>query len=65
MMGYPEAKCKLPQITTILAMDKYVLDSRPEYARGMIYVKNGTFYSLITGEQVSANKNFLISLKIV
>lgn len=53
MVGYPEARCKLPQISTILAVDKYMLDVRPEYARAMVSCKKGVFYSYITGEQVS------------
>lgn len=28
MSGFPEVKCKLPEITAILALDKYVLDPR-------------------------------------
>lgn len=58
MSGFPESRCKLPQISTILAVDKYVLDDRPEFARAMVAYKNSNYYSYITGDQVSNEINF-------
>ncbi|XP_063696022.1 molybdenum cofactor synthesis protein cinnamon [Culicoides brevitarsis] len=49
-----EAKVRLPIITVELLNEKYVLDSRPEYARALIVSKNGKLYAEITGNQISS-----------
>lgn len=49
-----EAKIRLPIITVELLNEKYVLDSRPEYARALIVSKEGKLYAEITGNQISS-----------
>lgn len=54
MCGISKQKCQLPVINTILQIDKYTLDSRPEYVRARITcsLKRGIFYSHMTSNQV-------------
>lgn len=49
-----EAKIRLPIITVELLNEKYVLDSRPEYARALIVSKDGKLYAEMTGNQISS-----------
>lgn len=67
MCGYPLAKCSLPTITTILKMDKYILDPRPEFARAQICfdTKKNLFYAQITSSQMSSCINSLINADVM
>lgn len=67
MCGFPEAKCKLPVISTILQLDKYTLDSRPEYARARVsYSKSkGLYYAHMTDNQMSSRVASLIGADVL
>jgi len=63
MCGFPLAKCSLPVVNTILSVDKYKLDPRPEFARARISYSNkkGLYYSHMPMNQMSSKINSLIN----
>lgn len=63
MSGFKEAKCTLPVISVILEKDKYVLDSRPEFARSQIaYSKTKKlYYAHVSDNQMSSRLASLIN----
>lgn len=67
MCGFPEAKCKLPVINAILKKDKYVLDSRPEYARARIgySLSRGLYYAFVPDNQMSSRLASLINADVL
>lgn len=67
MCGFPEAKCNLPVISAILQLDKYVLDSRPEFARAKISFnkKNGLYYAHMSENQMSSRVASLIGADVL
>lgn len=67
MCGFPEAKCRLPVINVILQKDKYVLDSRPEYARASISysMSKGLYYAHITDNQISSRLASVINADVL
>jgi len=67
MCGFPVAKCKLPVISTILQVDKYTLDPRPEYARARIsYSKSKSiYYAHMPENQMSSRVASLINADVL
>jgi gephyrin len=67
MCGFPIAKCKLPVINAILQLDKYTLDSRPEYARARISYSNskGLYYAYMPENQMSSRLGSLINADVL
>jgi gephyrin len=67
MCGFPVAKCKLPVISAILQLDKYTLDSRPEFARARIAysTKKGLYYAYMPENQMSSRLGSLINADVL
>lgn len=67
MCGFPVAKCKLPVISAILQLDKYTLDSRPEYARARVSysVSKGLYYAYMPENQMSSRLGSLINADVL
>lgn len=67
MCGFSVAKCKLPTIDVCLQLDKYTLDSRPEYVRAKVtYVaSDGLFYASMPVNQMSSRLASLISADVL
>ncbi|CAO1396901.1 unnamed protein product [Diamesa hyperborea] len=67
MCGVSKPKCPLPVINTILQVDKYQLDSRPEYVRAHITysLKKGVFYSHMSPNQMSSRVSSLINADVL
>lgn len=67
MCGFPLAKCKLPLINAILQLDKYTLDSRPEYARARVTysVSKGLYYAYMPENQMSSRLASLINADVL
>lgn len=67
MCGVSVSKCQLPVINTILQVDKYKLDSRPEYVRAHITYspKKSLFYSHMSPNQMSSRVSSLINADVL
>lgn len=67
MCGVLKSKCPLPVINTIVQIDKYKLDSRPEYVRARITYspKKGIFYSYMSPNQMSSRVSSLINADVL
>lgn len=67
MCGFPKFKCTLPEINVILNQDKYVLDSRPEFARGQVSydAKKGLYYVILHNNQISSRLASLINADVL
>ena len=66
MSGFAEAKCKLPVISVLLQKDKYVLDSRPEYARATVtFINTRGYLAHITDDQISSRLASLINADVL
>ena len=67
MSGFPDAKCKLPIINVTLQVEKYLLDSRPEYARAKICynLSDGLYYADMPENQMSSRLLSLIDADVL
>lgn len=67
MCGFPASKCVLSEVNVILHDDKYVLDPRPEYARGSISydMKKGLYYAHLKQNQMSSRLASLVNADVL
>lgn len=67
MCGFSEAKSRLPVISVILEKDKYVLDSRPEFARARISFSQSKqlYYAQMSSNQMSSRLASLINADVL